>query len=73
MRCDRCGATISPGQAIETTKSEQIGSAHVWGARTRTVVIHVCPNCASNQGCVVQAGVLVFVLLGLLVILRWLL
>ena len=72
MRCDRCGAEIPPGQAIETTKTEQIGP-YAFGARTRTVVIHVCPDCVASQGHIVWAAVLIFVILVALVVLSWVL
>jgi hypothetical protein len=50
MRCDDCGCDIPPGQEVETTRSEQQGTAGPLGAGTSTEVIKLCPACARRRG-----------------------
>ena len=58
MHCDICGNQIAKGQGTSDTKSERIDNAGPaiptrWildtGARHKTVVINLCPDCVRRR------------------------
>jgi hypothetical protein len=50
MRCDRCGREIPPDEGpFFTTEDEQIETPGVFGAKTRTHPLMLCPTCAARR------------------------